>query len=149
MRLLLLPISTRRTLIYCEPASVVVRSGERTWPEWAVNKATPTWATWEKSDKTVLRRTTEYGNKILRRIPFEEWGLKSIPGRKGGVESPPSSSDTQVQVRFPAQYIKLGNKSAMDVLHALATERTALHKKRFYWSAGLAPFTAPLAIVPV
>ncbi|KAI9739139.1 MAG: hypothetical protein M1834_007352 [Cirrosporium novae-zelandiae] len=42
--------------------------------------ASTKWIEWEHEPQGSMKRTiTAYGNKALQRIPYEEWGLKSIP----------------------------------------------------------------------
>ncbi|KAH0539139.1 hypothetical protein FGG08_004311 [Glutinoglossum americanum] len=78
MRLFLLPISTKRALIYCEKSSKLP-TDRKTLLDKATTKAAQIWLQWEKSNKKWQKTVTEYGNKAFQRIPFEEWGLKSIP----------------------------------------------------------------------
>jgi len=151
MRLLLLPISTRRALIYCQPASTVVPNEKQSWLDWGVGKANKTWVEWETSDKNttvggVKVKVTQYGNQFLRRIPFEEWGLKSIPGRK---KLAAGEQQSKVEVAYPALYQGLQKESLMDVLKRLSTERQGLHKNRLMGSVALMPLTIPVGLIPI
>lgn len=78
MRLFLLPISTRRALVYCQrpPSSAAEASS---FLEKGRARAANLWASWEKKESGWQRKVVEYGNQALKRIPYEEWGLKSIP----------------------------------------------------------------------
>jgi hypothetical protein len=146
MRLILLPISTRRALVYAEPASHVVPKEKQTYLDWGVDKAAKTWAEWETSETTWKKKTIEYGNKALRRIPFEEWGLKSIPARR---KLPPGEFYSKVEVAYPAMYQGLQKESLVEVLRRLSTERQKLHKNRLVWSIGLMPISAPVGLIPI
>ncbi|KAI9865757.1 MAG: hypothetical protein M1824_000017 [Vezdaea acicularis] len=78
MRLFLVPVSKHRTLIYCQ--RLKVSSAEReSYANRISAKAAQTWLQWEKSETGWKKKVTNYGNKALQRIAFEEWGLKSIP----------------------------------------------------------------------
>ena len=155
MRLFLLPISTRRALIYCEPAAHnPAQSGDSpSYVDRGVNYAAKKWAEWEKGKGWQLK-FTQYGNAFLRRIPFEEWGLKSIPalkdGRRKNLEglllkhggstagnnagARESLRGEYAEVRFPGLFQGLARKSVLDTLKEMATTRQALHRRRLYLS---------------
>ena len=81
MRLFLLPISTRRSLIYCEKLHEKAPK-DRSYYDKITLKANETWVAWEKDEKAIWdwkKKVTFYGNQALKRIPYEEWGLKTIP----------------------------------------------------------------------
>ena len=81
MRLFLLPISTRRTLIFCERVPSILAPGATKPPlaDRIITKSSAVWTGWEKAEKGWQKKVTEYGNALFRRIPFEEWGLKTLP----------------------------------------------------------------------
>lgn len=158
MRLFLLPISTRRTLIYCEPVTLTSPSAKPSLLDRVVVKANTTWADWEKNSDSYLqwkKRTTDYGNMLFRRIPYEEWGLKSIPpsqrksGRlKEGETQQPTSAE-RVQVHYPGLYQGLCKEGVLDNLKRLSTERQGLHKQRMWYSIVGMPLTAPVGLLPM
>lgn len=78
MRLFLIPISTRRALIYARPLSKEL-SRESSFTDRITTKAAETWAKWEEADKGWRKHLVTWGNKVQQQIAFEEWGLKSIP----------------------------------------------------------------------
>ncbi|CAG8973360.1 hypothetical protein HYALB_00000123 [Hymenoscyphus albidus] len=144
MRLFLLPISTRRVLIYCQRLNVAAPE-KQTWADWGTSKATKLWAGWEKRESGWQRKVVDYGNYALKRIPYEEWGLKSIPpisARKKEI-----SAGEKVEVFFPSTV--LPEQNILEVLKKLGTERQSLHQKRLIWSCIGMPISAPFAIVPV
>ena len=89
----------------------------------------------------------DYGNQALRRIPYEEWGLKSIPPLSARRKEEELSGKEKVEVQFPSSL--LPEEKVLDVLRTLGTERQALHKKRLIYCFIGMPITAPVAILPV
>merc|ERR1711981_745967 len=124
MRLFLLPISTRRTLIYCE----------RTKPPQGVKPS-------------IQDRLTTNGNKVFRRIPYEEWGLKTIPHLNSKRKEAELSHKDEVEVLFPSLFLK--ESKVLETCRQLATERQALHRQRMIYSAIGAPLTLPFALLPI
>lgn len=140
MRIFLLPISTRRTLIYCDRVqSQLNANGTQSLHDRIVNKANETWAAWENSPNKYKKRLTDYGNKVFNRISYEEWGLKTLPSNAGEL--------TPTEVLFPGRF--LDQKRVPDILKKIATERQALHKQRFWGSLIGLPFTIPVGLLPV
>jgi hypothetical protein len=162
MRLFLLPVSSRRTLIYCdkkfvtktlEHASSPGGSGTdvaapRSIVDRVTNRAAETWAGWERLDGGWRKTLTTYGNALLRRIPFEEWGLKSIPplGRRWR-ERGLAPGGPVAEVVYPPRF--LAPLRVGEVLARIATERQELHRRRMIWSGLCAPLTLPFALVPM
>jgi hypothetical protein len=146
MRLFLLPISTRRTLLYCQRLNVA-NTEQQGWIDKATTKAASLWASWEKKESGWQRKVVDYGNKALKRIPYEEWGLKSVPPLSTRREKEELSSKEKIEVVFPSSLIRA--ESVLDILKALGTERQSLHQKRMIWSFVGMPLVAPFALVPV
>jgi hypothetical protein len=146
MRLFLIPISTRRALIYARPlrrdASKELSLLDRT-----TSKAAETWAKWEEAESGWKKHLVTWGNKVQQRIPFEEWGLKSIPSLKAQQRIDANYGSKQVDVLYPGNSVRLEKIPTM--LRKIATERQEFHRKKMLWSFGIAPFTAPFALVPV
>ncbi|KAL1305277.1 hypothetical protein AAFC00_002185 [Neodothiora populina] len=140
MRIFLLPISTRRTLIYCERVHQQLDGKGPSIVDRLVNKANSTWAEWE-SDKTGWKKKlTVYGNEyVFSRIPFEEWGLKTLPS---------STADIKItEVLYPDMFLQ--KDKAPGVLETLAKERQNLHRQRMWYSVIGLPLTIPVGILPV
>lgn len=146
MRLYLLPISTRRTLLYCQKLGVPT-SEKQTWGDWVQSKASRTWADWEKKDKGWQKSVVNYGNYAFRRIPYEEWGLKSIPPLSQRRREVELKGTEKVEVVYPKSLLPMDKIPS--ILQTLATERESLHKKRLFWCFIGMPITAPVALLPV
>lgn len=147
MRLFLLPISTRRTLIYCERVQEQLSGAKPPLQERVINKASSTWATWEKAEKGWQKQVTVYGNKLFRRIPYEEWGLKSVPpATKKRIEDVDNGKLT-FDCLYPGAFLR--EAEVPRILRALATERQALHRKRMWTSIAWMPITIPFTVVPM
>lgn len=178
MRLFLLPLSVRRSFIYCDKnhaispqklitagstsksvsentnstASNEVSQGQpvaQNYMDKMTTKAASMWSDWEKSEGGWKFQVTKYGNAALRRIPYQEWGLKSLPPltearRQSGLVDYRSDP---VGVSFPPSFLK---KSEVDsTLLKLSQERQALHKKMMWYCLAGAPLTLPCALVPM
>ncbi|KAI9672481.1 MAG: hypothetical protein M1817_003247 [Caeruleum heppii] len=146
MRLLLLPISTRRSLLYCQRITQAP-SDQSTLIDKATARASKLWIQWEKGERKWQKSVTEYGNKLLHRIPYEEWGLKSIPPLSAQRRADEIAGQSPVDVAFPSTIIS--PERVEPVMRALATERQALHRKRMWWSIVGMPISAPVALVPI
>jgi hypothetical protein len=146
MRLFLLPISTRRTLIYCQRPNAGA-ADPASWLEKGLVRAANLWASWEKKESGWQRKVVDYGNRALKRIPYEEWGLKSIPALSTRRKEEEMSGRDKVQVSFPASLIP--EERVLETLRRLCTERQGLHKSKMIWSIVGMPLVAPFALVPV
>lgn len=146
MRLFLIPISTRRALIYSRPLKKDMPR-ELSLVDKVTAKAAETWAKWEEVDKGWKRSLVTWGNKVQQRIPFEEWGLKSIPSFNAQRRLDESHGSRSIEVFFPGNAIK--PEKLPSVLRTIATERQDLHRKKMRWSMVGVPVTAPIALIPL
>ena len=146
MRLFLLPISTRRTLIYCQRINEQVTK-EQSYIDKITTRASTTWVKWEKYEEGWQKKVTEYGNKLFQRLAYEEWGLKSIPPLNARRKAQALEGHENAHVEFPASIIP--RESVLGVMRSLSTERQALHKKWMWGSIIGMPMTAPVALLPV
>ena len=147
MRLYLLPISTRRSLIYCQRLNKQL-SNEITYLDRAINKASSTWLKWEKHEKGWQKKVTAYGNKLFERIPYQEWGLKSVPplSKRGKAEE--LERKEEVTVQYPESLYS--QESVLKVLQEYGgKERQAIHTKWLWGSIIGMPISAPVALLPV
>jgi len=146
MRLFLVPISTRRALIYSQPLSKNLAQ-KLSITDRITNKAAETWAKWEEADRGWKKHLVSWGNSVQQRIPFEEWGLKSIPSLNAQRRLNQSDTDKKVDVLFPGNAIR--REKLRPVLQVIAVERQNLHQNKMWWSFIIAPLTAPIALLPV
>ncbi|KAJ5332460.1 hypothetical protein MYU51_019171 [Penicillium brevicompactum] len=146
MRLFLIPISTKRVLIYARPLRRDL-SNELSYLDRITTKAAETWAKWEEADKGWKMHLVRWGNRVQQRIPYEEWGLKSIPSLEAQKRINKDHGTNKIDVLFPGNAMRLERISPL--LRKIATERQELHKKRMMWSLIAAPITAPLGLIPV
>ena len=147
MRLFLLPISTRRSLIYCQRVNQQL-SNETTYIDKITNKASTTWLKWEKYEKGWQKKVTSYGNKLLERIPYQEWGLKSVPPLSARRRAEELEEKDEVLVRYPGKLYS--QDSALEVLRQYGgKERQAIHTKWMWGSIIGMPISAPVALLPV
>ncbi len=146
MRLFLLPISTRQSILYCEQLSLDP-AGKPNLVKRITDRASQTWTGWEKSEGGWKKTLTTYGNKVLNRIPYQEWSLKTVPPLP---EKPPADKlgdHDKVEVLYPGRFLK--EQKVSDIISGLAIDRKPLHNRRFWWSLVGMPLVAPFALVPV
>ncbi|KAJ5682465.1 hypothetical protein N7462_005630 [Penicillium macrosclerotiorum] len=146
MRLFLIPISTRRALIYARPLRKDTAK-ELSMIDRATSKAAETWAKWEEAENGWKKHLVTWGNRVQQRIPFEEWGLKSIPSLNSQRRIDEEHGNKQIDVLYPGNAVRL--EQIPIILRKIATERQVFHRKKMWWSFGIAPLTAPFALVPV
>lgn len=111
-------------------------------------RAAKLWADWETKDSGWRKKVVDWGNKALKKIPYEEWGLKSIPplsARRQAEEL--EAGQATVEVSFPSGVIPVNEVS--ELLWRLGTERESLHKSRMVYCFIGMPITAPVALLPV
>ncbi|KAK4998333.1 hypothetical protein LTR66_002421 [Elasticomyces elasticus] len=152
MRLFLLPISTRQTLIYCErvieqqPAGATPSLFGRIAAK-ASKTATEGWAEWEAKPKGWKKQVTVYGNQLLRQISHQEWALKGIPPLTAKRLTQLGEGQPKVECLYPARVLHASRVEG--VLEQLATERQPFHRKRMWQSAAVAPLMLPFALIPM
>ncbi|KAI5779292.1 mitochondrial K+-H+ exchange-related-domain-containing protein [Geopyxis carbonaria] len=145
MRLFLIPISTRRTLIYGQRLNKITHANP-SLADKASARAANLWFKWETGEKKWQRQLTEQGNKLFNRIPFEEWGLKSVPPLSARRQQQ-EIEDKKIDVIYPPSM--LDEKNIPSIIKRLGTERNILHRTRLTWSLIGLPISAPFGLVPL
>ncbi|KAK5196498.1 hypothetical protein LTR99_005286 [Exophiala xenobiotica] len=146
MRIFLLPLTTRQTLIFCQRANPNPQ-GKLSIPDRVTKKAAETWAQWEAAKGGWRKQIVTYGNRGLRRIPYQEWGLKSFPPSNPKLQAEQIANNEKFDVVYPSNVMHSGD--VPKVMARLARERKQLHWNRFIGTMVAMPFTVPFALVPV
>ncbi|KAI5866763.1 mitochondrial K+-H+ exchange-related-domain-containing protein [Durotheca rogersii] len=146
MRVFLLPISTQRTLLYCQKLQALPMH-KQTLVDRITHRAAKLWTDWERRERGWQKQVATYGNHLLRRIPYEEWGLKSVPPLSTKRRAEEILGKDENHLIFPQTLIP--TTKATHVLRTLGTEREALHRTRLTWCLIGMPISAPFALVPV
>ncbi|RKF64486.1 Uncharacterized protein C23H3.12c [Erysiphe neolycopersici] len=150
MRLCLLPISTRRTLIYCQKSLVTTeeKKGYNIWLNYGITRATKLWSEWEHKESGWQKSVVVFGNKMLEKIPFEEWALKSLPPLSSSSQHKSKvANEKKVEVIYPRSLIL--DSKVLDIIRKLSTQRQQWHRSRLIFSLIGMPLSAPLMIIPV
>lgn len=145
MRLFLLPISTRRSLIYCQQINKQLNIEKQSYVDRIISQPSRTWLSWEKAEKGWKKAVTSYGKKLFKRLPYEEWGLKSIPPLSATQKL---GGDQKALVEYPQSVI--ADASMKDAVKSFAAEeRQKFHMKWLLASFLGMPIVAPFSAVPM
>ncbi|KAJ6444600.1 protein (fungal and plant) [Purpureocillium lavendulum] len=147
MRLFLLPVSTRRTFMYAQRLHVTTSPADRSYVDRGAAWAAKKWAEWEKKEAGWQRKVVDYGNHAFRRIPYEEWGLKSVPPLSARRRDQELRGKDKVELVFPASAIAVDTAERLAL--RLATERQGFHRQKMLWCFVGMPITIPFALVPI
>jgi len=111
------------------------------------SRAARVWSSWEEKDRGWQKKVVEYGNHALRRIPYEEWGLKSVPPLSTRRRDEEMKGTSKVELVYPKALIPTDKVSG--VLEKMGTEGEALHRRRLLWCFVGMPLTLPIALIPL
>lgn len=145
MHLYLLPVSSRRTLIYCQKSTV--KAYKLNWLDYGAVQVTKLWTRWENKESGWQKMIVKYGNKMLDNISFEEWNLKSIPPLYSQNKTKHHGMNSEVKVFFPQAIIP--PESVIETLRHLSTSRQNLHRSRMICSLFGMPFSALFVFIPL
>lgn len=147
MRLFLLPISTKRSLIFCQREKLHP-SKKLTLLDKLTTGASAKWLAWEKSDKGWMKKITVFGNKLFQRISYEEWGLKSIPPLNASRKAKELERRGTVQVDYPSSV--LSPSTVHITLRAYGAKSRQLYHTKWLWASIIGmPLSTPAALVPM
>lgn len=80
MKLVFTPLTARRAMVYCVQTSVTPPASQTPrLDDKLVKKFGTVWKQFESSETGWKKQIVFWTNKMLEQIPYEEWGLKSIP----------------------------------------------------------------------
>jgi len=103
---------------------------------------------WEKYEKGWQKKVTVFGNKLFQRLSYEEWGLKSVPPLSAKRKAEELKGKTKSTVHYPESLLK--PEEVNDILQRYGSDaKQGYHSKWFWWTVIGAPFTAPVALIPV
>ncbi|KAI6245037.1 hypothetical protein HI914_07096 [Erysiphe necator] len=150
MHLYLFPISTRRTLIFCQKSSVIAdkKKIHNLWLDYGITRATKLWSGWEQKEAGWQKSVVLFGNMLLEKIPFEEWALKSIPPLPSTSRHKAKVANMKkIEVTFPQSLIL--ESKVLEITRKLGTQRQKWHRSRMIISLIGMPLCIPLTIIPV
>ncbi|KAF3081617.1 hypothetical protein TWF569_004972 [Orbilia oligospora] len=143
MRLFLIPLTPRRAFVYGHHVAQEVTK-KRSLLDRAITKSSDIWLKWEKYEKGWQKQLTVHGNRLLRRIPYQEWSLKSISALPRNI---PDNERQKVPVVYPPSVMTPGEIPRL--LHKLGTENSGMHRRLLMWCLIGMPISAPFALVPI
>lgn len=122
-----------------------------------MNRASAFWINLGRTDVRSVwnwrRRTFLLGERIMDRVPYQEWELKNIdqelgPSIRSILEAHKQKKETSpLQVEYAPQLT--GASEAVNSLGTLEKDRKPYHFRYFLYSMIGIPITAPLFLVPV
>lgn len=148
MKLLVLPLrtlSSKEVFLYGE-ALKASADVSPTIPDKIVNKASSTWASWEKADSGWKKKLVTWGNKAISKIDYREHSLKSIMSESSFKRYYPDALTRKVHLSHPKA---LKQELVASELVKLAREGIPRHRQKFLYSFIAMPFTAPFMLIPV
>lgn len=168
MRLVVIPLSLKRSMVYCQWDTKTATQGKPRIDERLVQRATSAWNNFSKSETKWKQKIVSWANAAMEKIPYDEWSLKTIPARSSvlrRLNSSVSNETTGQQVSTSAANgLNDKNLKAITVIYpktclSASVVRTRLeklssagisyHTKYMWLSAIGAPLTLPVAIVPI
>ncbi|RKO99877.1 hypothetical protein CXG81DRAFT_13909 [Caulochytrium protostelioides] len=115
--------------------------------------ANRTWDRWRDASESSLRhKTYRYANKLLDKLPAEEWFLKQIPLSLNVTRRIPSpeeiraDADVTVAVRYPPSHVE--PDAAREALREMVRRQLPYHRRYLTLSAWALPTTLVFSVLP-
>ncbi|KAK6512281.1 hypothetical protein TWF481_001171 [Arthrobotrys musiformis] len=143
MRLFLIPLTPRRAFVYGHRVAQEANK-RRSLLDRAITKSSDIWLKWEKYEKGWQKQLTVHGNRLLRRISYQEWSLKSVSALPRNI---PDNERPKVPVIYPPSVMTPGEIPKL--LHQLGTEKSGTHRRLLIWCFIGMPISAPFALIPI
>lgn len=164
MRLIFVPLTRDRSILYCQRALLPkVRSKPRLDDRFAA-KAAKTWASFESSQTTWKKKLVSGVNWALERIPYEEWALKTVPPRNMYMRKLQETNDHVSPKEFEAAGLSAKDLEPLELVYPatavsfedaksemlkIASTGVDKHRKQMLYCAIGLPLTLPVALIPV
>ncbi|KAK6526979.1 hypothetical protein TWF281_010176 [Arthrobotrys megalospora] len=143
MRLFLIPLTPRRAFVYGHRIAQEANK-KPSLLDRAITKSSDIWLKWEKYEKGWQKQLTIHGNRLLRRISYQEWALKSVSALPRNI---PGNERQKIPVVYPPSVMTPGEIPKL--LHTLGTEKAGTHRRLLIWCFIGMPISAPFALVPI
>ncbi|KAG4305373.1 hypothetical protein PORY_000929 [Pneumocystis oryctolagi] len=144
MKLYIIPITRKRHFLYCCHVSVV---SEFSLVDKFANKVNNLWKKWGCSEIKWKKKLVDIANRIIDRLPYEEWSLKSVPPlKKTSQIHEMREIQNKVVVHYPAS---IGSDGVIFTISDLVKRKILFHKRWMIISMIGAPFTLPVALIPI
>lgn len=170
MRLIVLPLSVKRSMVYCQWNSLPAARSKPRIDDRLVKRATVAWNNFASSERKWKQTIVSWANVAMEKIPYDEWSLKTIPAKTAVLRrlktkdendgSAPHASRTGVDsnnlseadleaipVLYPSS--AMSSSGVLSRLVTLGNSGISHHNKYFWLSAIGAPLTLPVALIPV
>ncbi|KAG5513949.1 hypothetical protein PMAC_000571 [Pneumocystis sp. 'macacae'] len=144
MKLYIIPITKKRHFLYCYQKPIV--SNISLIDKFA-NKVNNLWGKWGNSETKWKKKLVEIGNQMIDRLPYEEWILKNVPSREKMYEIyKVRGIQNKVTIHYPTSF---GQERVIFTISDLVRRKTMFHKRWMIFSIVGAPFTLPMALIPI
>ncbi|TIA85645.1 hypothetical protein E3P99_03934 [Wallemia hederae] len=144
LRLVALPLRASKNppiTLLSQPPDVALQANVLTkavnWCDQQWNKLS------EAADGHWKKRVWNGGETIMDRVPYQEWALKHIEPAQG----PAPNSTHKLDVLYPKSVIS--DVELLSNLKECFVARAARHRRSMWIALAIAPFTLPVAIIPI
>ncbi|KTW32403.1 uncharacterized protein T551_00493 [Pneumocystis jirovecii RU7] len=144
MKFYIIPITKKRHFLYCCQKSVI---SNLSLIDRFANKVNNIWGKWGNSETKWKKKLVKIGNQMIDRLPYEEWTLKNVPSHEKMHEIYKMKGiQNKVTVHYPTSF---GPEKVIFTISDLVKRKIMFHKRRMIFSIIGAPFTLPVALIPI